>query len=89
MCKSVKMVVMDVDGVLTDGKIILGTGIELKFFHVHDGYAIQKLKEYSMLPVIITGRESKCVDLRAKELGIEPSTETKSLYKRIAGKGPD
>lgn len=69
-CEKIKMVVMDVDGVMTDGRIILGDDIELKCFHVHDGYAIKKLSEYGIIPVIITGRTSKCVEIRARELNI-------------------
>ena len=69
-CERIRMVVMDVDGVLTDGRIILGDDIELKCFHVHDGYAIKKISEYRMIPVIITGRTSKCVEIRARELNI-------------------
>lgn len=69
-CEKIKMIVMDVDGVMTDGRIILGDNIELKCFHVQDGYAIKKLFECRIVPVIITGRTSKCVEIRARELNI-------------------
>ncbi len=63
---------MDVDGTLTDGKIHISEKGELfKSFDVKDGYAIAKiLPQYGIEPVIITGRESKIVLNRCKELGI-------------------
>jgi len=69
---NVKMVIMDVDGVLTDGKIILDAkGIESKAFYVQDGSAITYLHRAGIKTAIISGRESKVVELRAKELCIE------------------
>lgn len=67
----VKMLVMDVDGTLTDGKIYTSaTGEYMKAFNVKDGYGIKKLLNYDIVPVILTGRESKIVEMRCKELGI-------------------
>ena len=68
----IKMLVMDVDGTLTDGCIYVGAEGELmKAFHVQDGYAIAHvLPDYGITPVIITGRSSKIVEKRAKELKI-------------------
>ena len=67
----IKMLVMDVDGTLTDGRIYIGAdGEVMKAFNVKDGYAISHLKEYGIIPVIITGRESEIVKYRAKELGV-------------------
>lgn len=69
---SIKMLVMDVDGTLTDGKIYVGSkGEMMKAFDVKDGYAIVHLREKGIEPVIITGRSSQIVSERAKELGIE------------------
>ena len=67
------MIVFDVDGTLTDGGIFIGNDGEImKKFDVKDGYAIHSLMpRYSMIPVIITGRKSKIVEIRAKELGIQ------------------
>ena len=63
---------MDVDGVLTDGKIILNSnGVELKAFYVQDGTAITYLHRAGIKTAIISGRNSKVVELRAKELNIE------------------
>ena len=68
----IKLLVMDVDGTLTDGKIYMGeNGEVMKAFNVKDGYAIaHMLPEMGIIPVIITGRNSKIVENRAKELGI-------------------
>ena len=68
----IKLFVMDVDGTLTDGKIYMGENGEImKAFNVKDGYAIaHMLPEMEIIPVIITGRKSKIVENRAKELGI-------------------
>lgn len=68
----IKMLVMDVDGTLTDGCIYIGAeGEVMKAFHVQDGYAIAHLlPEYGITPVIITGRSSKIVEKRAGELKI-------------------
>ena len=70
--KKIKMLVMDVDGTLTDGKIYIGPqGEVMKAFNVKDGYAIKHiLPEMGIIPVIITGRTSAIVEYRAKELGI-------------------
>ena len=65
---NVKIVIMDVDGVLTDGKIILdANGIESKAFYVQDGSAITYLHRAGIKTAIISGRASKVVELRAKE----------------------
>lgn len=68
----IKMLVMDVDGTLTDGKIYMGdNGEVMKAFDIQDGYGIAHiLPEIGVVPVILTGRESKIVENRAKELGI-------------------
>ena len=69
---NVKLVIMDVDGVLTDGKIVLdANGIESKSFYVQDGTAITYLHRAGIKTAIISGRASKVVELRAKELCIE------------------
>lgn len=79
---SVKLLVMDVDGTLTDGRIYIDAqGEVMKAFDVRDGYAIAHiLPTMGIIPVIITGRSSKIVEQRAKELKI---TE---LYQGISDK---
>ena len=67
----IKLLVMDVDGTLTDGKIYMSASGELmKAFNIKDGYAIARLKEYGIEPAIITGRESDIVKQRCAELKI-------------------
>lgn len=69
--RRVKLIVMDVDGTLTDGLIILDSqGIETKHFHVKDGMGITRAREAGLLTAIITARESEIVLHRAKELGL-------------------
>ena len=68
----IKMLVMDVDGTLTDGKIYVGEqGEVFKAFNVKDGYRLIHIKKYNIIPVIITGKKSEIVNKRAAELKIE------------------
>lgn len=78
----IKLLVMDVDGTLTDGKIYTSADGELmKAFNVKDGYGIaQILPQISVTPIIITGRSSLIVEKRAIELNI------KYVYQGIANK---
>jgi len=67
----VTLLLLDVDGVLTDGGIIYDdTGREIKRFHVRDGHGIKMLGRAGVDVGIITGRTSGVVAVRAKELGI-------------------
>ena len=68
----IKLLFMDVDGTLTDGKIYMGeNGEVMKAFDIKDGYGINEmLPKLGIIPVIITGRTSKIVENRAKELHI-------------------
>ena len=79
---NIKCLIMDVDGTLTDGKIYMGNDGELfKAFDIKDGYAIANiLKQNSIIPVILTGRQSKIVENRANELGI------KHIYQNVSNK---
>jgi 3-deoxy-D-manno-octulosonate 8-phosphate phosphatase (KDO 8-P phosphatase) len=71
IARNLKMLILDVDGVLTDGSIILDNeGNEYKSFHVRDGHGIKMLIRAGMHVAIITGRHSKVVERRAHELGI-------------------
>jgi 3-deoxy-D-manno-octulosonate 8-phosphate phosphatase (KDO 8-P phosphatase) len=70
--KKIKLLILDVDGVMTDGRIILGDdGKELKFFDVKDGHGIKLAHQAGLTTAIISGRESRLVSFRAKELGIK------------------
>ena len=68
----IKMIIFDVDGVLTDGKIVIGnSGEVLKEFNAQDGLGISLLRQNGIIPAIITGRTSGIVAQRAAELKIE------------------
>jgi len=70
--KKIKLLILDVDGVLTDGKLIIGPSGELcKTFHVHDGLGIALSKSFGLKTAIITGRKSKMVEFRVNELKID------------------
>src|SRR5690606_3136325 len=67
-----KLLVMDVDGTLTNGKIYIGMSGELiKAFNVKDGQGIYDLNKTQVIPVVITGRQSDITINRCKELGIK------------------
>jgi len=66
-----KLLILDVDGVLTDGRIIMNDrGEEIKGFHVKDGHGLRLLMNAGIHVAIITGRKSKTVEHRARDLGI-------------------
>lgn len=68
----IKLLILDVDGTLTDGKIYMSANGELiKAFNIKDGYALANLSKYGVTPVIITGRQSEIISKRCAELGIE------------------
>ncbi len=68
----IQLLILDVDGVLTNGRITLNDrGEETKSFDVKDGLGLQMLASQDIEVVILTGRTSKAVAHRAKELGIE------------------
>jgi 3-deoxy-D-manno-octulosonate 8-phosphate phosphatase (KDO 8-P phosphatase) len=70
-CVPVKLLLLDVDGVLTDGRITYTSDQqELKSFHIHDGLGIKLLQQSGVQVGIITGRRSPMVERRATELGI-------------------
>lgn len=71
--QAIRLIVMDVDGVLTDGVIAIDDlGVETKHFHVRDGSAIALWRKSGGHAAILSGRKAACVDRRAKELGIFP-----------------
>ncbi|MDT8388046.1 MAG: 3-deoxy-manno-octulosonate-8-phosphatase KdsC [Thiogranum sp.] len=68
----IKLVIFDVDGVLTDGSLFLGDdGQEYKAFNSHDGHGIKMLQKNGVRCAIITGRTSKVVEHRMRNLGID------------------
>ena len=69
--RAIKLLLLDVDGVLTDGRIILDDrGVETKHFDVRDGQGIVSLMRAGIEVGLITARNSKAVRYRAKELGL-------------------
>lgn len=68
----VQLLLLDVDGVLTDGRVVWhNDGIEQKAFHIRDGLGIKLWRRAGGKVGIITGRSSHVVELRARELGID------------------
>jgi 3-deoxy-D-manno-octulosonate 8-phosphate phosphatase (KDO 8-P phosphatase) len=69
--RSLKLLILDVDGVLTDGKVIMDdAGRELKHFHVRDGHGLKMLMRSGVEVVFLTGRQSAVVEHRARDLGV-------------------
>ena len=79
--KKIKLLIMDVDGVMTDGRIIMDdAGHELKNFNVRDGHGIKLLQRYGIQVAILTGRQSKVVAHRARDLDIN------DVYQKVFNK---
>ena len=79
--QKIKLLIFDVDGVMTDGSIYLdNNGNEIKSFYVRDGHGIKMAQKAGLSVAIITGRESQVVERRAKELAI------RELYQGIKDK---
>ncbi|MEO6422922.1 MAG: HAD hydrolase family protein [Candidatus Nitrotoga sp.] len=69
--QSVRLIAFDVDGIMTDGGLYLtDSGEEFKRFNSLDGHGLKMLKASGVELAIITGRTSRCVELRASNLGI-------------------
>ncbi len=69
--RGVQLLILDVDGVLTNGRLYYGAdGEELKAFHIHDGLGLKMLRATGVEVAIVTGRTSRAVELRAKNLGV-------------------
>ena len=67
----IKLLAMDVDGTLTDGRIYIGPdGEVMKAFDVKDGYGIVQFRLAGGIPAVIAGRQSRSVEQRCRELGI-------------------
>ena len=71
--QKIKLLLLDVDGVLTDGRLYYGnSGEELKAFDIQDGLGIKLLQKGGIKVGIITGRRSVLLQRRAEELAISP-----------------
>ena len=79
--KRIKLLILDVDGVMTDGRIIMDDeGHEIKNFNVRDGHGLKLIQRYGIKVAILTGRQSKVVEHRAKDL------EIKDVYQKVYNK---
>ena len=91
-----KLLVLDVDGVLTDGRVVWCGGTEIQAFHAHDGQALRWLQARGVRVAWISGRGCEATERRAGELGIdelhlrsgEKGAELRSVQARL-GLGPD
>lgn len=72
LARRVRLLIMDVDGVLTDGRIFFtASGEEIKSFNTLDGHGMKMLQSTGVQLAIITGRAAPCVAHRARNLGID------------------
>ena len=71
MPSAIRLLVLDVDGVLTDGRLYFGVrGEALKAFHVRDGVGLRQLQRAGLTVAVISGRRSRMVAARCRELGV-------------------
>jgi 3-deoxy-D-manno-octulosonate 8-phosphate phosphatase (KDO 8-P phosphatase) len=79
--KGIKLLILDVDGVMTDGRIIMDhEGHEIKHFDARDGHGLKIIQRYGIEVVLLTGRKSEVVNHRARDLGI------KDVYQGLVNK---
>ena len=88
--RSVRLLILDVDGVLTDGRLrYTSEGEETKVFHVRDGVGIKALQEAGIEFAVISGRASDAVTLRMAELGVrrvhQGDSDKLPLFRRLLG----
>ena len=81
LASEVRLLLLDVDGVLTDGRIIYDSrGRDMKFFDVHDGLGVHLLKKGGIPTILITAKGSKAIRPRARDMGVE------EIYENISPK---
>lgn len=80
--RPIRLVLFDVDGVLTDGRVLLTAADEIKAFDIKDGHGMKMLQQSGIELGIITGRTSRAVERRAQEIGV------RHLYQGCADKLP-
>jgi 3-deoxy-D-manno-octulosonate 8-phosphate phosphatase (KDO 8-P phosphatase) len=88
LARRLELLVLDVDGVLTDGSLWFGPrGEQLKRFHVRDGHGIQLLQHAGIKVAVISGRRCAAVKVRCKELGIahlhQGAADKNRVYERL------
>lgn len=89
--KRVKILLLDVDGVLTDGRIIYDNkGRDMKFYDVHDGLGVYLLGRMGIKTILITAKGSKCTFYRAKDMKVEDIYENilpkAAVYEKVQKK---
>jgi 3-deoxy-D-manno-octulosonate 8-phosphate phosphatase (KDO 8-P phosphatase) len=89
--RSIRLAIFDVDGVLTDGTVWMGpSGEAIKAFNILDGHGIKMIQQAGVATAILSGRKSRAVALRAKELGIgdviQGSTDKLADFAGLAAK---
>jgi 3-deoxy-D-manno-octulosonate 8-phosphate phosphatase (KDO 8-P phosphatase) len=88
---AIRLLVLDVDGVLTDGRLYFGPGGEaLKVFDVRDGYGLVALQHAGVTVAVISGRSSRAVSARCRELGIrhvhQGVADKRAVFERLRGR---
>jgi len=85
--KKIKLLLLDVDGVLTDGRIIYDSrGQDMKFFDVHDGLGVYLLNKAGIKTMLITAKSSRAIRPRARDMGVEAVFENVSVKSSVLGK---
>src|SRR3989338_5003093 len=89
--RKIKVVLVDVDGVMTDGRIVFGNyGDELKFFDVQDGFGLVMLRRAGFKTVMISAKKSRINHKRAKEVRItklyQNAFDKRKVYEKILRK---
>ena len=84
--RAIALVILDVDGVLTDGGIYVGATragdpVELKRFHVEDGLGVKFLGEAGLRVAVVSGRVSEATNLRAMEIGVHEIHQDPGAHK--------
>ena len=87
--KDIKLVILDVDGVMTDGTLLMGKGVELKRFHIRDGFSLRLLQQEGIRVGWISARPSKATTERAKDLKVDflrqdPAPKVKVIEELLA-----
>lgn len=85
--RKIKLLLLDVDGVLTDGRIIYdSSGRDMKFFDVHDGLGVYCLKKAGIKTILITAKGSRAIRPRARDMQVDAVFENISPKTAVLGK---
>jgi len=85
--KKTKLLLLDVDGVLTDGRIIYDSrGHDMKLFDVHDGMGVHVLRKTGIKTILITAKGSRAIRPRAKDMGVQEVLENISPKTKVLDK---